>query len=392
MCGLVAIALAVWAWIQPPGWDVAIYHTAIKSLQAGHDPYADAMAVQRIFHSQLAQHPDAEPPYSYVYSPITLPILRLIGHAPTWLSGGVYLLLYLAAILAQLYVTLSAATEEERRYFLYLAPVAAFFPGLLASGILLSGNIAYILYAAVLLTAMLGWRRGEWRWFYLAVLVASCVKAPLLCLVAIAVLSARRQWIPAGLTTAAGLALFAVQPMIWPDLFRHYLQAVELQFSFNRDFGSSPAGLFCDLLYSHGIPYSPGGLIFYLGYAIPLVGTLFYLSRLFLRGCFTLQQWMPVMLVGVVLLNPRLIEYDLAPLALPLAFIGWRSLSAYLRPRRSTVAFALFFLVANAFALTRWTFWKIIEGPLLVIFFVAGSWFLLRSSRADPAEEALSPN
>lgn len=348
------------------------------------------MAIQRIFHSQLALHPNAEPPYSYVYSPITLPLLRAMGRAPVWFSGGIYLLLYIAAIVAQVLVTLSAATPKERRYFLYLAPVAAFFPGILASGILMSGNIAYILYAAVLLTATIGWRGGRWRWFYLAVLAASCVKAPLLCLVVISVLSARRQWLPAVITTAAGVVLFAMQPMIWPDLFHHYLQAVELQFSFNRDFGSSPAGLFCGFLYDRGIPYSPGGLIFYLCYAVPLVGILFYLSRMFLRGCFTLRQWMPVMLVGVVLLNPRLIEYDLAPLTLPLAFIGWRSLSNVLKPRQSACAFAVFFLVANAFALTRWTFWKMTEGPLLVVFFLTGSWALARSSPTVRAEEVLS--
>ena len=378
---LVFAAMPVWIAFDSPGWDLAIYHTAIRALAAGHDPYADAIAIQQLFHSQLALHPNAQVPYSYVYSPITLPLLRLIGEFPIWLSGSVYWLVYLAGILAQIWVAMKATTDTERRYFIYLAPVAAFFPGFLANGTVLSGNVAYILYALVLLAAVRGWRRGSWHWFYLATLAASCVKAPLLSLVVIPILSARRQWLPAGITTAAGVALFAIQPLIWPTLFKHYLQAVELQFRYNRDFGCSPSGLFSGVLYDRGIPYSPASFIFYLCYAIPLFALLLYLSRRFLSGGFSLKQWIPVLLVGVILLNPRLIEYDVAPLALPLALIAWRFLSSFTTPARTILVLSIFFAVANAFALYSWDLRKLIDGPLLVLFFLAGSWNLLQGSR-----------
>lgn len=378
---LVFAAMPVWIAFDTPGWDLAIYHTAIRALAAGHDPYADAIAIQQLFHSQLALHPNAQVPYSYVYSPITLPLLRLIGEFPIWLSGSAYWLVYLAGILAQIWVGMQATEDTERRYFIYLAPVAAFFPGFLANGIVLSGNVAYILYALVLVAAVLGWRRGSWHWFYLATLAASCVKAPLLSLVVIPILSARKQWLPAGITTAAGVALFAMQPLIWPTLFKHYLQAVELQFRYNRDFGCSPSGLFSGVLYDHGISYSPASFIFYLSYAIPLFALLLYLSRRFLSGGFSLKQWIPVLLVGVILLNPRLIEYDVAPLALPLALIAWRFLASFTTPARTILFLSIFFAVANAFALYSWDLRKLIDGPLLVLFFLAGSWNLLQCSR-----------
>jgi hypothetical protein len=377
---LVLAAMPVWIAFDPPGWDLAIYHTAIRALAAGHDPYADAIAIQQLFHSQIALHPTDAPPYSYVYSPITLPLLRLIGALPAWLSSA-YWLVYLAGVLTQVWVGMQAVETNERRYFIYLTPVAAFFPGLLANGIVLSGNVAYILYALVFLAAIYGWRHSSWHWFYLAILAASCVKAPLLSLVVIPILSARRQWVPASITTATGIALFAMQPLIWPTLFKHYLQAVELQFSYNRDFGCSPAGLFSGFLYDRRIPYSPASLIFYLCYAIPLFALLVYLSRRFLRGSFSLKQWLPVLLVGVVLLNPRLLEYDVASLTLPLALIAWRFFASFTTPPKIIPLFSLLFVVTNCFGFYSWNVWKLTEGPLLVTLFLAGSWNLLRLSR-----------
>ena len=381
---LTLLTLVVWAWLGGAGWDVGIYHAGMRSLRAGHDPYTDATSIQRLFHEQLLANPKLllqDPPFSYVYSPITLPLLRLIGTVPVWLSGGMYYLLYFAAALGQVWVTFRAVEGSERPYFRYLAPVAIFFPGFLADATILSGNVAYILYAAVLLAAVLGWQRGTWVWFYLATLAASCVKAPLLSLVLIPALSGRRQWLPVAVTGGAGLALFAVQPLVWPTLFRHYLEAVDLQFRFNRDFGCSPAGLFGDFLYGHGIPYSPASMIFFLAYAIPLFALLVYLSRLYLRGSFPLTQWMPVMLVGVILLNPRIMEYDTAPIALPLALIAWRVLARWTRPPRRIACLSLLFVTVNAVGGRSWSIRKLTDGPLLVVFFAAGVWNLLQLAR-----------
>ena len=382
---LAIVTLVVWARLGGAGWDVDIYRAGMRSLRAGHDPYTDATSVQRLFHQQLLANPKLllaqDPPFSYVYSPITLPLLRLVGGIPGWLSGSVYYLLYFAAALAQVWVTFRAVERGERPYFRYFAPVAIFFPGFLANATIMSGNVAYILYAAVLLAAVLGWQRGTWRWFYLATLAASCVKAPLLSLTVIPVLSARRQWLPFALTGTTGLALFAVQPVVWPTLFRHYLEAVDLQFRFNHDFGCSPAGLFGDVLYRHGIPYSPGSMIFFIAYALPLFGLLLHLSRLYLRGSFSLAQWMPVMLVGVILLNPRIMEYDTAPIALPLALIAWRFLARWTGPSRRIACLSLFFLAANSVGSLSWSIRKLTDGPLLLLFFAVGVWHLHQLSR-----------
>ncbi len=384
---LTLAAIPVWAAFDTPGWDVAVYRNAIRALLAGRDPYADATAIQQLVHQTRGLTPGTDPPYSYVYSPITLPLLRIIGRVPTAVSGFMYWLAYGTGVLLEVWVGLCAAERHERRVFLYLAPLAAFFPGLLANGILLSGNVAYILYGLILASAIAAWKGRAWWWFYFAVLTASCLKAPLLSLLVIPVFSARRQWVPAGLTLLSGLVLFSIQPLLWPSLFQHYLQAVELQFSLNRDFGCSPAGLFAGFLFDHQLSYSRGSFLFFLGYALPILGVMLYLSRRFLRGHFSLQRWIPVLLLGTILLNPRLIEYDVAPLTIPLALIGWRFVSSLFPARKAALVLSLFLVVANVAGLYSWNLRKLVDGPLLVAFFLGGVWNLLRQPDATSNQQ-----
>ncbi len=212
---MAAMALPVWVMHDSSAWDVGIYGKAMQSLQAGHDPYSDAIIVQQQHHRDLLAHhikTDDAPPYSYVYSPITLPLLRALNRIPLTLLLALYWSTYAAGVIAAIAVGVSLGESSERRVLLYWAGVAAFFPGLLANGVLLSGNIAYILYGAVLLTALLGWKRNRWLPFYVAVVLASCVKAPFLSFALVAPLSARRQWWPTAATVATGLVLFGMQP------------------------------------------------------------------------------------------------------------------------------------------------------------------------------------
>ena len=383
--------LPVWIAHDHVGWDVAVYQNAIRSLEAGHDPYADAIALQEVFHRSFALHPKSVTPFSYVYSPITIALLRLIGAMPIWVAGIVYWLTYAFSALCLVRIGLQAAEENERRWLHFLAPAALFFPGALHHDALLSGNVALVLYALVLFGATVGWRRGQWHWCYLAVLFASCFKAPLLSLGVIPVLSARRQWLPAGITAALGGLLFAIQSRIWPSLFRRYLEAVELQFSYNRDFGCSPAGLLSNLLFSHGVSYAAAWTLFYLLYALPTFGLLLYLSRQFLNARLSIEQWLPVLLIGVILLDPRIMQYDVVPVTLPMALIGWRFLAHFNPPARAMLLLALIFAIANYTAAQDPGTWKLIECILLVALFATGCWILLRQSIRQSAVNHTHP-
>lgn len=385
------LSIPIWGSLTESGWDTKIYMVGVRSIEAGRDPYADATAHQREVHKNVPPFTAlAGGPCSYVYSPMTIPLVRIIGALPTWFTGSVFAILYFAGILAELWFGIQFFTGTEKRSLAWFVPLAIFFPGFLGADTVLSGNVAPILYGTILTSTVFAWRSGRWRWFYVAVLAASCFKAPLLSLLAIPVFSARRQWLPAFATGAAGVALFAMQPVIWPTLFKHFLDAVELQFSFNRDFGSSPAGLLGGYLFDHHISYSPWVNIFFLLYLIPLAIVLFLLSRRFFQGDFTLQQWAPVLLVGTFLLNPRLLEYDVAAIAIPLAIIAWRVIALFAPSRRILLCFVLLFATVNSLALLNWSMWKLTEGPLLVVFFAAGAWSLFRQ-RPVTAQQSISP-
>ncbi|HXE08838.1 MAG TPA: glycosyltransferase 87 family protein [Acidobacteriaceae bacterium] len=377
-------AIPVVVRFDPPAWDFNVYRHAMDSVRAGHDPYLDAIAVQNSVHQRAPESPLLYGPFLYIYSPMTLPVVKAFGRMPFLAAGALYWLIYAAGVAALSWFGVNLMEESERRVLGYYVPAAMFFPGLLGSDSVLSGNVAYILYGAVLVAAARALKTGRWRWFYIAVLAASCVKAPLLTLLTIPILCARRQWFPSLAAAAGGLALFAVEPLIWPELFRNYLRSLGLAFSVNRDFGFSPAGLFSGWLFDRRLPYFPASIIFYAIYAAPLFAVLVYLSRSYLRNEFSTREWLPVMLTGVILLNPRLIEYDVAPLALPLAVLCWRMFSANRGMAATLMRAGSVFLVVNLLAASTWNLWKLTEGPLLSALFLTGALSLIRSPSVAP--------
>ena len=384
---LALTSIFIWSLIPSydKGWDVDVYKNAMVSLRAGHDPYADAIAVQTKYQADPHRYELGDPiPYSYVYSPITLPLLRWLSKFPFVVIGSIYWTFYVVAAALMIWVGMQFVEEREKGVFGIISSVVIFFPGMLENDVLFSGNIAYILYAAVLAGAWVGWKKNRWLWFYAAVLVAGCCKAPMLSLLAIPVLSARKQWINAALTGATGLAMFAMQPRIWPELFRHYMTAVDLQFAFNRDFSSSPAGLVTNALFNV-VPYKQTSVVAYLVCAACVGGTLFYLSRKFFAGAFSLKQWVPLLLVGVILLNPRIMEYDIVPITLPVTLVAWRFFARG-KTLQWTIAFmALFFAILNTLAAQSHSGltnppWKLTAGFMLMTVFFAGAWNLAKAA------------
>ncbi|MGO8757689.1 MAG: glycosyltransferase 87 family protein [Terracidiphilus sp.] len=382
------VAIPIWCSLGPSHWDLDVYSRALHSLRTGHDPYLVGTARQENLHKDGELPTGSAMSFSYVYTPITLPLLRLLGHLPGRFVPA-YWLLYVAGVLVQFWVCMKSGQENERIFLALLAPAAAFFPGLEQSDAILSGNIAYILYGLVLLAALRGWRRNRWIWFYAVVLAASCFKPPYLTLLAIPVLSARRQWLPACAAATAGAGVFALQPILWPAYFSNFLHAVELQFRYNYDFGASPAGVFGLLLHLANIPYAAASWIFYLLYAVPLFLLLVFLSRRYFDGALSPEQWVPVLLCGAILLNPRLIEYDLAPITLPMALIVYRHIaSSAHRIWQAAIAISLL-ATANVLAFAPISASRCARCLILLCVFSVGTWRLFKLQRGPAAHSEL---
>ena len=321
------ITLIVMACVGPFGWDVPPRWKAIQAVHHGSDPYAEELvALQAWFHNRSAFNPAEHPPFVYGYSPMTLPLLRVLAVFPGWLLG----LLCGAAIATgaglQLWVGFRMADRRERRWLALMLPAIIFFPGLITDDAILGGNLVYLLYGVVLAAAPAGWKRGRWSWYYIAVLAASVFKLPFLTLLAFPVLVDKRQWFPSGMTAIAGVLIFASQMRLWPSMFREYLLTLRLMLDTGNSFGFGPAGTLGRALWMRGLPFSSATTIVYLVFACVVGIVLLFLARRVREWDLPRETWIPIALVGTFLLNPRIMKYDIAAITVPMLLIGWRAL------------------------------------------------------------------
>jgi hypothetical protein len=265
--------------------------------------------------------------YSLAYSPLFLiPVLAGFLLLPFWLTVVLYVVAYLSGWLTQLWAGLQCATDGERKMLRYVMPVLMFFPGFLVCDVFTAGNIAYILYGLILAAAVPGWKRNQWRWFYVAVLAAACAKVPLLTMLAIPILSGRRQSLPAVGAGVIGVSLYSLQGWLWPGPFRTYANSIQAMAHSQRDFGCSVVGNLAHVLWGLHLPYESLCVVLYGVYAVALFAYLGKLSMLYWKQRICFESWTPVMLIGVILLSPRIQAYDVAAVTLPMAIVVWRAL------------------------------------------------------------------
>ena len=395
--------------ISEAGWDAKVYWKAAKCLHRGGDPYAEGIAVQRAFRDRTLPIREEHPPFTYVYSPLTLPLLRMLAAIPGRALAALYGAALLAGFLLQYWAGWQMADAEERPTLAVIMPFVPLFPGFLLHDVVLSANLAYILYGLILVAAVLGWKRERWSWYYLAVLIASVFKAPLLTLIAFPVLVSRlRQWLPAAITGAAGLALFGAPALIWPQLFKEYLRAVFLQFEWNHDFGFSPSGILSEILFSMKKNAGRAPTILYLVFAAVLVAILLYVAHRVRQGYLSRELWIPVALLGTVLANPRIKEYDVAAITIPMLLLSRRALRFIMNhfsdgaaksvnglPAQGHSDEAVFlagagwFLVFNFLGIQDW---KFMELGILILLFGLGIWSLYQLRvEAAPLEASDKP-
>jgi hypothetical protein len=361
----------------PIGWDAQGYWNTVRAVHHNSDPYANDLAALHAYQGKLAANPAERQPFVYVYSPTTLPLLRLLGALPGWLLAVLYgAAVALGAILA-LWAGFQLADQSERPFVALVAPALIFFPGLVTDDVILSGNVAFPLYGVILAAATFGWKRGRWFWFYAAVVLASIFKTPFIALLAFPVLIDRQQWIRSCKTAIAALLLFAAQILLFPATFPEYLSSVRLVFDWMHDFGYGPAGTLARALWSPG--QSPAFLvtILHLVFVAGLATVLLFLARHVRDENIPQQMRIPVALVGTFLLNPRIMKYDMAAITIPMLLIAWRGLRAILQNDGDSVVSsrhplvivgAMCFLVPNLMTIFGPAWWPVEVLVMLTVF------------------------
>jgi hypothetical protein len=340
--------------------------------------------------SQYTAHPGGQAGTPLAYSPLfMIPTLWMARLLPLWLTVGLYGVAYFSGWLTQLWVGMQFATPEERAILRYAAPLLTFFPGLLISDVITAGNVAYVLYGLMLAAAAWGWSRGRWSWFYLAVLASACVKVQLLTMLAIPLLCGRRQWMRAVAAGSVGVSLYAMQGWLFPQSFHVYLNTLQVMSHSRRDFGCSLVGNVARVLWVAGMPYEKLCIVLYAFYALALFALLCGLARLYRAQRICLESWAPVMLIGVILLSPRIQSYDIAAVTLPMALVAWRALcgdDGRIR-RAEAIGSAILLLgitvllqLNESLRLVLPDAWKYAEMPMLLGIFAVGVRGLLHEA------------
>jgi len=316
--------------------DYPVYTKAAQQVNAGIDPYLAGVAARDAFFKSGAYRPGQWIPIIYFYPPITLPALKLFGSLPAVSQSIIYTGVYCLLILLTIWVLVQLAEPGERLFLATIAPFSLVLPGWFFFPVCLTANMAFVLYGLMFGAFWLGWKRDQWLWFYLAVILASCVKMPSLVYLAFPLLCRRRKWLPVSIAAACGVGLFLVQKAIWPELFRHYMLALNHVFAFAQEFGAGPAGRFSAAMQAYTSHYTEWGTVFYLLTAMVFFGVLLYFAHFYKKNLLTDEQWFPVMLLGVQLLYPRLLEYDQFLVTIPMALIVFRLVRATAHPRAWT--------------------------------------------------------
>jgi hypothetical protein len=296
-----------------PGWldDLRVYSHAFEDWRAGRDPYGTP------FMSMY-----------FLYPPIFLYVQALLSSifAAPW-GQVAYAALHLTAI-CSLPVVLA-------RYFFrqqWLSPLFAmlvFFAAPRFTGILTLGemNIATTLYLLAFVGAIPGLRHNRWRWFYLAVFAAAMVKITLLVLLLLPMLAGRWQRVR---TVLCGLAVFAaylLERFVWPELYGRYQWSMAHAIPAQQAYGY---GIFGVLSTYHVRQHSYRMVPFLVSVLIALLVVALMLRlrrRLWSTGWMTHElsgngRWLALVVMSIILVNPRLMQYD-ADIALLASFVLW---------------------------------------------------------------------
>lgn len=369
---LVFTAAILMATMLPFGKDAKVYERTIKEVDSGVSPYLSGIARLELNRAQDSR----ERTMNYIYPPMTLPLVRAIGWTPAWLRISFFWLFSAASACFLLWTQGHFLYQSEMSVFRWLSPLCLFFPGMLNDDALLAGNIAPILYGTICIAAVWDWRHRQWKWFYLAVLIAFIFKAPMITSLAIPVLTKAGEWLRVAATASICCLLVFLQGLLWPEALHAYLTMMVLEFSYNRQFGFGPAGMLGKTLLDNGYPYLTSCAVFYLIFSIATFLLLFHYSRHYLAGRLSTHEWIPVLLVGVILLNPRIKQYDAEAVTLPMAILAWRALRGRTEKKKQAVTLALVLLALGNMLAAFANGYDFIEMLLMSTVFAWSVWGL----------------
>jgi hypothetical protein len=343
-------------------WDFRTIYTAVKAQGQGLNPY-DLAALQSV---------DPGVIFPFIYPPNALWILKPLSYVPYDFAAVADAMVTILALIA-IYIGYGALCRIRPCRLLYLG---AFALGLSAASIsaFASGNIAVILHGVIAL-GLLAWMRGRTAPFYLAVLVASQFKPFFITfLILPCLLDWRRNWrgiaVSAGIFGGEYLALRAADPI---DFGRFLTVAQTIYSPGSGNYGDGFAGVVMDLLghFQKATGIDLPNAIGYGCYAVFAFIVIMASWKISIRAQGSSRSDSGVralLVVSTLLCLPRLKDYDLPVLIVPLLVLAENIIMRWQNSLSATLILALLFMfpggmrlgniVADA-VVTYWSFFAI---------------------------------
>lgn len=300
----------------------------------------------RVYADALRHFSRGESPYflpgelPFIYPPIFLIVAHWLARLLTPALGWkLYLLAHMASVLGVPFVL-------RRFYLRSMGNVEAFAlylltPGLAAEVVFFAGNIASLFYFAALLAAVPGLSDNRWYWFYVVTGLASATKISFLVLLLMPLFAGTGQFVASGITAAATFAMYFAQRLWAPQLYQQFQAALTRMTFTYRNYGEAPFGMTANLLSRFHVQ----------GFALPgivqaiFAGTICWvLWRLRGERNARDEAWLSLIIIAIVLVNPRMEVYDETTALLPAYFLFLSNYRLWLSWILAAVSFAGFLI------------------------------------------------
>lgn len=284
-------------------WDAHVYTAAFRSSAAHQNAY-DVTASAPFVYPPLFLHLGAFV-YQFFHGPPALHVF----------VGVNFLALLLSAIVLSMYYFPSRWLTPPLAVLLF-----TFAPAFVAEGSFFTGNLANILYAALLLAGIAGVKQNRWLGFYLVLACAGFIKLPMLAFLLLPLLLGSGQALGSVLTVVCVFALNVLTRLTDGVEYAAYLEALHTQIVVHHDLGYGLVYSLSRLLLRHPalpafLPYAAQALM-----AGTVVALLLLLRSRKYAGV-TRSQSVAAVILAALLCNPRLQAYDLDQFVVPSVYL-----------------------------------------------------------------------
>jgi hypothetical protein len=289
-------------------WDINVYVRAVNAIASGVSPYQGAYPYNTFRYPPLVA--DAFYTLRWLFLTPTGRALLFIVHVFSWLSIP--------------YLLAGSPKNWFSRDWLYVWGLYLVLFGLGGMRLLVVGNVAAVLFALTILSLVLAVRSGNYKLFWVTILLCSFVKFYFIVFLLFPIILDKR-YLSTGFLIFALAALYALNYLLNPPLFTEYIAAIT---SGSADLGGAAGWSLFSLAITilRALLGPNASLTFVLGLGLQLLFSATILLFAYdIRGRRARPERFGLfccwLFLSAFLISPRIFDYDLAVAIVPLVLL-----------------------------------------------------------------------